>query len=149
VLNSIARGVFIGVLGVVTDLIKSVIHQVLAGRLRHVAGQPSSTASTDDMNGGSRSSVRRGNYRFGGDVTQNDPASNQHDSNPAIAAPLLLWLSTMHCTIDLTTRAFPCLWIEDTNKNTEEHNLENCRWLIKHSSWGLTNRSIGELFLTE
>jgi hypothetical protein len=48
-----------------------------------------------DMNGGSRSSVRLGNYRFGGDVTQNDPASNQHDSNHAIAAPLLLWLSTM------------------------------------------------------
>jgi hypothetical protein len=62
-----------------------------------------------DMNEGSRSCVRRGNYRFGGDVTQNDRASNQHDSNPAIAAPLLLWLSTMRCTIDLTTRAFPCL----------------------------------------
>jgi hypothetical protein len=61
-----------------------------------------------DMNGGSRSSVRQGNYRFGGDVTQNDPASNQHDSNPAIAAPLL-WLSTMRYTIDLATRAFPCL----------------------------------------
>jgi hypothetical protein len=43
-----------------------------------------------DMNGGSRSSVRRGNYQFGGDVTQNNPASNQHDSNPAIIAPLLL-----------------------------------------------------------
>jgi hypothetical protein len=43
-----------------------------------------------DMNGGSRSSVRRGNYRFGEDVTQSDPASNQHDSNPSIAAPLLL-----------------------------------------------------------
>jgi hypothetical protein len=92
---------------------------------------------------------QEGNYRFGGDVTQNDPASNQHDSNPAITAPLLLWLSTMHCTIDLTMRAFPFLWIEDTNKNKKEHNLENCRWLIKHSSWGLTNRSIDELFLTE
>jgi hypothetical protein len=44
----------------------------------------------DDMNGGCRSSIRRGNYRFGGDVTQNDPASNQHDLNPAITAPLLL-----------------------------------------------------------
>jgi hypothetical protein len=92
---------------------------------------------------------QEGNYRFGGDVTQNNPTSNQHDSNPAIVAPLLLWLSTMHCTIDLATRAFPCLWIKDTNKNKEEHNLKNCRWLIKHSSWGLTNRSIGELFLTE
>jgi hypothetical protein len=40
---------------------------------------------------GSRSSVRRGNYWFGGDVTQNDPTFNQHDLNPAIAAPLLLW----------------------------------------------------------
>jgi hypothetical protein len=37
VLNFIGRGVFIGVPGAVTDLIKSVIHQVLAGRPRHVA----------------------------------------------------------------------------------------------------------------
>jgi hypothetical protein len=43
------------------------------------------------------------------EMSQNDPASNQHDSNPAIAAPLLLWLSTMHCTIDVAMRAFPCL----------------------------------------
>jgi hypothetical protein len=32
VLNSIGRGAFIGVSGAITDLIKSEIHQVLAGR---------------------------------------------------------------------------------------------------------------------
>jgi hypothetical protein len=46
-LNSIGRGVFIGVPGAVTYLIKSVICQVLAGLPSHVAGQPSSAASTD------------------------------------------------------------------------------------------------------
>jgi hypothetical protein len=40
-------GVFIGVPGAVTDLIKSVIHQVLVDRPSHVAGRPSSVASTD------------------------------------------------------------------------------------------------------
>jgi hypothetical protein len=40
VLNSVDRRVFIGVLGAVTDLIKSKIHQVLPGR-------PSHAASTD------------------------------------------------------------------------------------------------------
>jgi hypothetical protein len=38
-------GVFIRVPGAVTDLIKSVIRQVLAGRPSHVADQPSSAAS--------------------------------------------------------------------------------------------------------
>jgi hypothetical protein len=41
------QGVFIGVPGVVTDLIKPVIHQVLVGRPRHVADRPSSVASTN------------------------------------------------------------------------------------------------------
>jgi hypothetical protein len=41
------QGVFIGVPGAVTKLIKSVIHHVLAGRPSHVVGQPSSSASTD------------------------------------------------------------------------------------------------------
>jgi hypothetical protein len=40
-------GVFIGVPGAVTDFIKLVIHQVLAGRPSHVADRPSSLASTD------------------------------------------------------------------------------------------------------
>jgi hypothetical protein len=40
-------GVFIGVQGLVTDLIKSVTRQVLAGWPSHVAGQPPSPASTD------------------------------------------------------------------------------------------------------
>jgi hypothetical protein len=41
------QGVFIGVLGAITDPIKSIIHQVLAGRPSHVASRPSSAASTD------------------------------------------------------------------------------------------------------
>jgi hypothetical protein len=41
------HGVFIGVPKAVTDLIKSVIRQVLAGRPSHVAGRPSSAASID------------------------------------------------------------------------------------------------------
>jgi hypothetical protein len=41
------QGVFIGVPGAITDLIKSVICQVLADRPSHMAGQPSSAATTD------------------------------------------------------------------------------------------------------
>ena len=43
-----------------------------------------------------------------------------------IAAPLLLWLSTVNCAIDLTTRANSYLRIEGTSKNKKEHNLEYC-----------------------
>jgi hypothetical protein len=55
----------------------------------------------------------------------------------------------MRCSIDLATKANPCLRIEDTSKNEKEHNLKNYGWMIKLSSWGLTNRSNGELFLTD
>jgi hypothetical protein len=41
------QGVFIGVPGVVTNLIKLVIRQVLASRPSHMADRPSSVASTD------------------------------------------------------------------------------------------------------
>jgi hypothetical protein len=41
------QGVFIGVPGSVTNLIKLAIHLVLTGRLSLVAGRPSSVASTD------------------------------------------------------------------------------------------------------
>ena len=64
-----------------------------------------------------------GNYRFGGDVTQTIRLPINTIRTPAIAAPLLLWLSTMHCTIDLATKANPCLRIKDTSKNKEEHNM--------------------------
>jgi hypothetical protein len=47
VLNSIGRGVFIGVRGAVTDLIKSVIHRVLDDWTSHVADRLSSVASTN------------------------------------------------------------------------------------------------------
>jgi hypothetical protein len=46
VLISTDRGVFIGVQGV-TDLIKSVTRQVVAGRPSHVASQPCGLTSTD------------------------------------------------------------------------------------------------------
>jgi hypothetical protein len=46
VLNSIGREVFIGVLGAVTDLIKSITHQVLACWPSHMAGRPSREATT-------------------------------------------------------------------------------------------------------
>jgi hypothetical protein len=41
------RAVFIGVQGGVTDLVKSVTHQVVASRPSHMAGQPRGPASTD------------------------------------------------------------------------------------------------------
>jgi hypothetical protein len=47
ILNSIGRGVFIGIQGGVTDLITSVTRQVLADWPSHVAGRPPSLASTD------------------------------------------------------------------------------------------------------
>jgi hypothetical protein len=47
VLISTSRGVFIGVQGGVTDLVKSVTHQVVADRSSHVAGQPCGSACTD------------------------------------------------------------------------------------------------------
>jgi hypothetical protein len=47
VLISTDRGVFIGVKGGVTDLVKLVTHQVMVGRPSHVAGRPSGSASTN------------------------------------------------------------------------------------------------------
>ena len=43
------------------------------------------------------------------------PASNQHDSNPAIAIPLLRWLSTNHNLIDLAEKAFAASESKDTS----------------------------------
>jgi hypothetical protein len=47
VLISTGRGVFIGVQGGVTDLVKSVTHHVVAGWPSHVAGWQCGSASTD------------------------------------------------------------------------------------------------------
>jgi hypothetical protein len=47
VLISTGRGVFIGVQGGVTDLVKSVTHQVMVDRTSHVAGWPRDPASTN------------------------------------------------------------------------------------------------------
>jgi hypothetical protein len=46
-LISTSRGVFIGVQGGVTDLVKLVTHQVVAVRPSHVADHPCGSASTD------------------------------------------------------------------------------------------------------
>jgi hypothetical protein len=46
-LISKGRGVFIGVQGGVTDLVKSVTGQVVVGRPRHVVGWPQGPAYTD------------------------------------------------------------------------------------------------------
>ena len=74
-----------------------------------------------------------------------DPASDQWDRTPAIAAPRNLWLSTVRCPVDLATKANPCLRIENTSKNKEELQL-NLRIKIKFTSWGLTNRWTATLF---
>jgi hypothetical protein len=46
-LISTGRGIFIGVEGGVTDLVKSVTRQVVVGRPSHVVGWPWSSASID------------------------------------------------------------------------------------------------------
>ena len=51
-----------------------------------------------------------------GDLDVDDPASNQQDSNPATATPLLHWLSTKHNLIDLDEKAFPASESKDTTK---------------------------------
>ena len=51
-----------------------------------------------------------------GELDVNDPASNQHDSNPATATPLLRWLSTKHNLIDLAKKAFPASESKNTSK---------------------------------
>ena len=57
------------------------------------------------------------NCQFGGG-TRHDSASNQHDSNPAIATPHLLWLSIVHTRLTPPEKAYPCLRIEKHKKNT-------------------------------
>jgi hypothetical protein len=47
VLIPISKGVFIGVQGGVTDLIKSVTHQVVVGQPSHVSGRAQGPVSTD------------------------------------------------------------------------------------------------------
>ena len=53
---------------------------------------------------------------IGGDVNVDNPDSNQQDSNPATATPLLRWLSTKHNLIDLSEKAFPASESKDTSK---------------------------------
>ena len=56
---------------------------------------------------------------IGGGSTLTILASNQHDSDPATATPLLRWLSTKHNLIDIGTKAFPCKRIENTSKKVK------------------------------
>jgi hypothetical protein len=51
-----------------------------------------------------------------GELDVGDPASNQHDSNPATVTPLLYWLSTKHNLIDLAKKAFPASESKNTSK---------------------------------
>ena len=53
---------------------------------------------------------------IGGDLNVDDLASNQQDSNPATATPLLHWSSTKHNLIDLAEKAFPASELKDTSK---------------------------------
>ena len=55
-------------------------------------------------------------YSIGGDLDVDDPASNQQDSNPATATPLLRWLSTKQNLIDLAKKAFPASESKNTRK---------------------------------
>jgi hypothetical protein len=54
---------------------------------------------------------------IGGGLDVDDPASNQQDSNPATATPLLCWLSTKHNLIDLIEKAFSANESKNTGKN--------------------------------
>ena len=53
---------------------------------------------------------------IGGDLDVDDSASNQQDSNPATATPLLRWLSTKHNLIDLANKTFPTSESKNTSK---------------------------------
>ena len=59
------------------------------------------------------------NYRLSELLTHVDPASDQLDPNPAIAAPRILWLSTVHCPVDVTKKANPCVRIEEHKQEQE------------------------------
>jgi hypothetical protein len=61
---------------------------------------------------------------IGGGLNIDDSASNQHDSNPATATPLLYWLSTKHYLIDLTKKAFSASESKNTRKKVETRNLK-------------------------
>ena len=57
-------------------------------------------------------------------IPNSDPASNQHDSNPATVTPLLRWLSTKHNLIDLAKKAFPTSESKNTSKKVQTRNLK-------------------------
>ena len=61
---------------------------------------------------------------IGGELDIDDPASNQRDSNPTTATPLLHWLSTKNNLIDLAKKAFPASESKNTRKKVETRNLK-------------------------
>jgi hypothetical protein len=64
-----------------------------------------------------------GNSWFGHRLNTVDLAFDHKDLKPSIVALCLFLLSTMHCFIDLTMKANPCLRIKNTIKNKKEFNL--------------------------
>ena len=62
------------------------------------------------------------NSRFGGIATQIDPASEQHDPNPAIAAPRLLRLSTGDAQSTSPRRLILAYESKNTSKKKKECN---------------------------
>jgi len=57
-----------------------------------------------------------------GELDVGDPASNQHDSNPATVTPLLRWLSTKRNLIDLAKKA--CKRIEEHKQDDKNSQSE-------------------------
>ena len=51
------------------------------------------------------------NYRLVDNTS--DPASDQQDPSLQLKHHVVSWLSTMRCPVDLTTKANPCLQIEE------------------------------------
>ena len=66
---------------------------------------------------------------IGGGLDVDDLASNQHDSIPATATPLLRWLSTKHNLIDLAKKVFPASESKNTSKKVEIRNLKLQIWM--------------------
>jgi hypothetical protein len=85
------------------------------------------------------------NQRLGGDLTQINPASEQHDLKPrnrSTTSPKVINHANM---IDLAEKANPLLRIEEHKQEQKrmQHNFHRLK--IKLTSWGLTNRCTANL----
>ena len=85
------------------------------------------------------------NQRLGGDLTQIDPASEQHDPKPRNRSTTSPKVINRANTIDLAEKANPRLRIEEHKQEQKrmQHNLHRLK--IKLTSWGLTNRCTANL----